>query len=243
MTAPFSPTHRAPGTGLATWAVPDAAQPNGPALSADLPVTVEERLGDWARVRCSNGWEAWVDARRLVAAPAAVAAPASAPSPPPGPPPAPTSAPAGPLDQSPIRLGSLAVSAPLVGAAAALIGAFLPWVSQFGAKTTGWKVPVKFLLDPKTASLGGPKVAWIVVALAVGGGYLTLQPLSRQLRKACGWALVLVATVFLTQLQRQLSLLKQGGFQTGSVFSVLGLGVWLAAAGGLLIALGRGQES
>nr|WP_223183069.1 MULTISPECIES: hypothetical protein [unclassified Streptomyces] len=38
-------------------------------LDAFLPVRLEERAGDWGRIRCSNGWTAWVDARLLVSVP------------------------------------------------------------------------------------------------------------------------------------------------------------------------------
>ena len=35
-------------------------------LDPDLDVEVLEWSGDWARVRCSNGWEAWIDGRPLI---------------------------------------------------------------------------------------------------------------------------------------------------------------------------------
>ncbi len=35
-------------------------------LDGGLDVNLLERKGDWARIECSNGWIAWVDARRLV---------------------------------------------------------------------------------------------------------------------------------------------------------------------------------
>jgi hypothetical protein len=222
MTAVF----RSPAAGMPTWPQPDPAQAQGPPLPGNLPVTVEERWGDWARIRCDNGWEAWVDGRVLAAGGAPTAT--------------------GPLDHSPLKIGSVAVSMPLVGAAAALIGGLvLAWISPpGGGKGVGaGKLPIKFLLDPKIASTGGPKIMWLVVALAGAGAYLTLQPVSRQLRKACGWGLVLISTMFLTNVQRLLSLQKAGGFQAGSVFANLGFGVYVTAVGGVLIAVGKGQES
>jgi len=194
-------------------------------LPAHLPVMVAERWGDWARVTCSNGWEAWVDARLLLAG-------AERPR-------------EGSLDESPVRIGSIAVSLPLIGVAAAVIGALLvPWLQPpGGAGTRASKVPIKFLLDPKLNSTAGPKVLWLLVLLIGAGAFLTVRPISRKLRKTCGWALVLVATMFLTSVQRALSLAQQGGFQAGSVFANLGFGVYLTVIGGLLIALGRGQET
>lgn len=72
--AGFRPTHRAPGTGLQTWPEAGAAQP-GPMLEPKLLVEVVRVWGEWAQIRCSNGWTAWVDHRALVA---------TAPLPPPG---------------------------------------------------------------------------------------------------------------------------------------------------------------
>lgn len=60
-------TRRAPEGGLATWAEPDPARSPGQRIGAGLEIDVlEQRPDGWARVRCSNGWEAWVDGRLLV---------------------------------------------------------------------------------------------------------------------------------------------------------------------------------
>ncbi|HUP84370.1 MAG TPA: SH3 domain-containing protein [Acidimicrobiales bacterium] len=63
----WAETHLVPRDGLAAWAVPDGNQPSVATLDADLPVQVIEEQNDWAHIVCSNGWEAWVDRRRLVA--------------------------------------------------------------------------------------------------------------------------------------------------------------------------------
>jgi hypothetical protein len=65
----FHATHRAPAAGLPTWDTPDPNRPAGPRLEPDLPVRVLEQSTGRARVRCSNGWEAWVDATQLVRLP------------------------------------------------------------------------------------------------------------------------------------------------------------------------------
>ncbi|MFC8885162.1 SH3 domain-containing protein, partial [Streptomyces cinereoruber] len=64
----FRPTHVVPRDGLPAWEAPDPGLPTAP-LDAFLPVRLEERSGDWGRIRCSNGWTAWVDARLLVSVP------------------------------------------------------------------------------------------------------------------------------------------------------------------------------
>jgi hypothetical protein len=69
MTSPdFRPTHVVPQDGLPAWETPDPSRPTAP-LDALLPVELADRLGDWGRVVCANGWSAWVDGRLLVAVP------------------------------------------------------------------------------------------------------------------------------------------------------------------------------
>ncbi|MFD0417211.1 hypothetical protein [Streptomyces sp. NPDC127108] len=67
-TADFRPTHVVPQDGLPAWEAPDANRPTTP-LDALLPVQLVDRLGDWGRIVCANGWSAWVDGRLLVAVP------------------------------------------------------------------------------------------------------------------------------------------------------------------------------
>ncbi|GHE07930.1 hypothetical protein [Streptomyces alanosinicus] len=64
----FRPTHVVPRGGTPAWESPDPARPTVP-LDPLLPVELVERRGDWGYIRCSNGWAAWVDSRRLVAVP------------------------------------------------------------------------------------------------------------------------------------------------------------------------------
>ncbi|MFJ9833055.1 hypothetical protein ACIRU2_17000 [Streptomyces sp. NPDC101169] len=64
----FRPTHVVPPDGMPAWEAPDPARPTV-SLDRLLPVEVVERLGDWAHIRCANGWTAWVDGRHLVAVP------------------------------------------------------------------------------------------------------------------------------------------------------------------------------
>jgi hypothetical protein len=99
--AEYTQTHVVPTEGLPAWPGPDGSTPPAANLDPGLDVMVLERRGEWANVRCSNGWEAWVDGRRLVeSAPAPAPAPAAAPPPPPAapaepapPPPTPKPAP------------------------------------------------------------------------------------------------------------------------------------------------------
>lgn len=61
----WNPTHVVPDGGLPAWAEPNPEAQPVATLGAGLPVFVEQVLGAWAHVLCSNGWRGWVDGRRL----------------------------------------------------------------------------------------------------------------------------------------------------------------------------------
>ena len=61
----WSPTHRVPASGLDAWEERDGTRPPAAHLDGGLEITVDEMAGDWARITCENGWQAWVDGRRL----------------------------------------------------------------------------------------------------------------------------------------------------------------------------------
>jgi hypothetical protein len=109
--AEYTQTHVVPTEGLPAWAAPDGSTPPAANLDPGLDVMVLERRADWALVRCSNGWEAWVDARRLVES-----APGPAPTPalsaPPPPAPVPPQQPAPPPTTQPVPPASPAQPAP-----------------------------------------------------------------------------------------------------------------------------------
>jgi hypothetical protein len=64
--AAWQPTHRVPATPLDAYAVHDLTQSPVAVLDPHLDVAVFEWWGDWAHIRCSNGWTCWVDGRFLV---------------------------------------------------------------------------------------------------------------------------------------------------------------------------------
>src|SRR5207237_705634 len=59
----FVPNFTVQESGTSTW-----AEPGAPPVTLDpfLPVQVLEWREGWARIMCSNRWEAWVDGRTLV---------------------------------------------------------------------------------------------------------------------------------------------------------------------------------
>lgn len=169
----FTASHTIPSTGLQTFPTPDPAQPEGPRLEAGLEVKVLERLGDWARIACSNGWECWLNGTALVDRNAPVAPPAPpAPPVPSGPP---TTAPpliatAPPVrDTSPFSvaleygLGPLTVA----GAGIVAISSFFDWLSIEGfGGINPWDIPLAFLLT-ESSGRSGPKLGLFVFVSAV----------------------------------------------------------------------------
>lgn len=157
--AAFVATHAVPAGGLDARAAPDAGTLVEHRLDAGLDVMVLEEVSGWARVRCSNGWEAWVDGRQLrpLAAPGAErTAPIAA-----GPPVA------APTGRAPAAGLSPRVLVPAVGAALVIIGSFLPWYSFDGETLSAWDVPLGALASNSSDSGIDTGPVLLLVALAL----------------------------------------------------------------------------
>ena len=61
----FSVTHVVPRKGLPAGQTPDPTYPPVARLDPGLGVQLVTWWGEWAHIRCSNGWEAWVNGRLL----------------------------------------------------------------------------------------------------------------------------------------------------------------------------------
>jgi serine/threonine-protein kinase PknK len=61
----FAVTHVVPRKGLPAWSTPDPTYPAVASLDPGLGVQLVGWWGEWAHIRCSNGWEAWVNGRLL----------------------------------------------------------------------------------------------------------------------------------------------------------------------------------
>ena len=161
---------------MTTWLAASPAAPVGERLDPGLPVEVLERQESWARIACSNGWQAWVDWRLLepyrsgsVTAPPAASATVPVGGPARGLAAAlrilftPRRVPAGAGPMS--TLGLLA----LPGAALVIAGSLLPLVSVAGFSVSAWQVPAQFLFtdapDPSSFSLGILMMVVVLVAL------------------------------------------------------------------------------
>jgi hypothetical protein len=108
--ADYQQTHVIPTEGLPAWAAPDGSVAPAATLDPGLDVMLLETRSDWAHIRCSNGWEAWVDHRRLTPSPlppraaSAPVTPPAQPAPPP-PPGASMPPPAAPAQEAPPQPG------------------------------------------------------------------------------------------------------------------------------------------
>ena len=132
----FAPTHVVGAGGAAAWPEPDATGPEAPRLGAGVRVEVLERWGDFAYVRCENGWETWTDGRGFE--PVALGSFGRAPT--------------------PVQLTGAA------GAVLAVAGAFLPWYRAGGVAVNAWDVPLWALVT--NASDGGGTSAGVPLLVA-----------------------------------------------------------------------------
>lgn len=222
MTTPggFVPTHLVPPSGLATWPEPDPAKPEGTPLAAGVEVQVVERRGEWARVLCSTGFAAWVDARPLVGF-AAAAAPAA-------------SASALPRRLQKIAELDFSFSRPLVAAAIVAVAGPFAWIRSAGLTANGFDVPVIFLFDFKTTSRGGLSVGLVLLVAGVAGGVGVVVRERDILRRVSGFAAAAIAVAYVVSLQRVVSAAGAGG---SNLLETLGPGALVAFAAGLVMAL------
>ena len=227
----FAPTHRVADAGMPTWPAPDADSPPGPRLDPALPVQLLEEYGNWARIACSNGWEAWVDARRLLPTPPEMQGQGNGER---------GSGFQGTSIIAPIGQGAESTSTMggdrlLVTASAVALAvcSFLPWIKTGRVSESSFKVQVAFLFDYKSSSPGGVKVGHLLLLLAVALFAASFVPALATPSRAIGGIAAVVATVFATQVQRLYSQIPGGP----SLFSSLGIGVYLTVVVGIAAAL------
>jgi hypothetical protein len=131
-----------------------------------------------------------------------------------------------PVSYSGIRL------LPLIGAVAAVVSGFLPWLSYGGANLSAFRAPLRFLFGSQDPGGGGPDIGYAVLAAAALAAAGALYPRLRVLARIGAMALVAMAALFVVQAQRRLIGFAPGG---ESVMKLLGSGVYVAAAAGLLV--------
>lgn len=233
--AGFVATHTVPDAGLDAWEVPDPRLPPSATLDPWLDVQVTATEAGWTRVLCPNGWSAWVNGATLV--PASVG-------------------PAAAVADNPVAPAAMQPTAwlAIAGAAAVAVSAVLPWVSlgqgALGSVTANaFKVPVELLWNVQASSLGRGATSALTVGLALvavgcaGAGLVFGPPSLDLLRRAAGGLAVVIATDFVRQVSAALGQLERAGAGRVSVFRVLGTGVYVALAGGLVMLVGTTRHA
>lgn len=221
---PWAPTHVVPGGGMDAWSEPDPSQAPATTLQARVELRVDEMRGAWAHVTGSNGWTGWVDGRRLVAAGGSagrtgtVAAGGASPG------------------FGVMRAGNLSIRLlPLLGGLALIISAFLPWesFSQLGLDVKPFDLPLAVLWGEGTPTQPELGLALLIVgALAAALAVIPRAP--RPALLTAGIVGAACAVLFFIQLSRV------ADWNMGDVFDVLGIGVWITLAGGILVAVDKG---
>jgi hypothetical protein len=165
--ADYEQTHVVPTEGLPAWAGPDGSVPPAANLDPGLDVMLIETRGDWAHIRCSNGWEAWVDSRRLVARPAPAVAPAQPSTPPPPPPTATQPAPASTPPPPPPTATQPSTPPPPQQAPPPPPGAPSPTPTQPGPPSAAWGTPGAAAGAPRPT--GGFRIGLPQIVALAGG--------------------------------------------------------------------------
>jgi hypothetical protein len=201
---PFAATHRVPPSGTPAWAEPDATRVPVSTLRGQLPVQLLEQQPDgWAHILCSNGWSAWVDGRVLVAGA--------------------TSAARAKWNWNVlferIVIGPLAFG----GAAAAIVGGFLPWLSVGSLSVNAWDLGLLAVLRGSGSSAGA-KVGVALLLVAV----VALPQVTKKNLPA-------ISVAALGGVANTLSLLVFLQNQRAGVSADVGIGLILTFAGGSAI--------
>jgi len=206
----WTPTHRVPSAGMRAWAEPDPSQQPVTRLESGVELVVAEQRGDWARVVGSNDWTGWIDARRLQEMGAASA------------------------NSSTVNLGGIDLRPlPLIGAAALLLSAFLPWVSGF-TSVNSLDVALSFLWDLNAA--GSPYLGWVIIGIAVIALALAvMKKPNPQLLRLMGFLAVAITGAFLFQMYRGIT---DSGGTFGDVFDFLGIAPWVSLGAGVVLVAG-----
>ncbi|MFH1329906.1 MAG: SH3 domain-containing protein [Actinomycetota bacterium] len=212
--AVWAATHQAPTGGLPAWASPDPSAAPIAELAARVQLRIEETRGDWARVSGSNGWTGWVDARRL-----------------------------GPLGRSGgggLALGGLALRPlPLVGAIALIVATFLSWIKATGitGSVGGWDVGLPILWNIDNPG-DQPRIGLILLIVGIIGLAAAFIPRAgRGLAAFTGLLSIVIGGLYALQVIRFFD--RLAGATAGDTLShAIGIGPWVALAGGLLLLIG-----
>lgn len=210
----WAPTHRVSSAGMRAWAEPDPSQQPVTRLEAAVELVITEQRGDWAHVVGSNGWTGWVDARQLLEIGAAQS-----------------------TSSSSVNLGGIVLRPlPMVGAAALLLSAFLPWVSGF-TSVNSLDVSLSFLWDLNAA--GSPYLGWLIIAIAVIAlGLAAAKKPNSALLMLTGILAIAITGAFLAQMYRGIT---GSGGSFGDMLDFIGIAPWVSLGAGVVLVAGANK--
>lgn len=133
---------------------------------------------------------------------------------------------------TPATAGSGVRAIALLGGLLVAISALLPWIS-LGVSASGFDVDVGFLFGADAAGDGFP-VGAILLPLGGGAAGLALRPGTTTIRRILGAVAVATAVLFVIQVFQAVG--DGGG---GDAMSLIGVGPFLVAAGGLALLISR----
>jgi len=122
----------------------------------------------------------------------------------------------------------------LVGAAAVIVGAFLPWVSGTFGGGNAFDVPLSFLWSLDTSE--GVKLGLALILVGGAAVVLTFLPGTGPVRRILGVVAAAAALAYTVQLFRAID--RVGGGM-GDVMDALGVAVYVTLAGGVLLAASK----
>ena len=166
------------------------------------------------------------------------------------PPPTPTAPPARAVEEvrtvpvettvPPARKGPvLGVSiAGLLGAIAVGVSSILVWFNTASGKAEALDIPAEILGSSNFGAISGFELGLILIGLGVVGLGVSFQASARPLRRFIGVAALVVVGLFVFQVNKGIGETQLAG--DPALFDVLGIGVYVALAGGLLLALDPG---
>lgn len=210
------PTHLVGPAGADYWAVADPNRVADGRLQAHLPVQVLTVATGWAQVRCSNGWETWVDARAL-------AVPGTTP-------PGGSASVAGGSHGAATPVDGVGIGLTAAAGAATALGGLLPWLTVPGDSVSAWDIPLKNLLDPQSVGEGldtGPVLLIFLVGLVP---LLTRQTFPRPVNGLLAGLAVAIAVLGF-RFYGEVADLGDGSVDPG-------VGLLLTTVGGLLFLVG-----
>jgi hypothetical protein len=123
----------------------------------------------------------------------------------------------------------------LLGGILLVVASIVPWVSA-AVDANALDISIDALWDIQTSGEGPIKIGYVLIALGVLGGGLSFAPPTKWVRRICGSISIAVALAFAVQLFRAID---AGGGSPGDVFSAIGVGVYVALGGGILLLVSR----